>query len=200
MAGSTTPITYTLTVKNTGIVTTPTPLNIADSAPVGTTMVSGSAACAAGGSAACNVAVAAPTVTWTIDSGVTPGQIYTLSFKVTMNASRPVGEHHQHRSLERSRVPGRLLRVGPGVDLGDTVVVGSQGSGTSSGSSKLAFTGALLAQQWVVAMAAILLGGGLLVASHRRRTPKHAVATRWGLLEFLLSPLSHRDPSGERKD
>ncbi len=49
-------------------------------------------------------------------------------------------------------------------------------------------------------MAAILLGGGLLVASHRRRSPKHAVATRWGLLEFLMSPRSHRDPSGDRKD
>ncbi len=197
VAGSTTPITYTLTVKNTGKVATPTPLNIADSAPVGTTMVSGSAACKLGGPPACTVAVAAPTVTWTIAAGVTPGQMYTLTFNVTANASDPSGN-----------LTNTALWNGSACASGDcttntvtTPVTASSSAGkSSSGSGSLAFTGALLTQQWVVAMGAILAGGLLLVASHRRRIPKHAAATRWGLLEFLLTPRGHRDPSGERKD
>ena len=200
VAGSTTPIAYTLTVKNTGIVTTPSPLNIADSAPVGTTMVAGSAACAPGGSAACNVAVAAPTVTWTIDAGVTPGQVYTLTFKVTANASDPSGNITNTALWNGSACPAGSCTTDTVLTAVTSSSASHGGSGSGSGSGKLAFTGALLAQQWVVAMAAILLGGGLLVASHRRRTPRHAVATRWGLLEFLMSPRSHRDPSGERKD
>ncbi len=202
VAGSSTPIAYTLTLTNTGKVTTPAPINVADSAPSGTTMVSGSAACASGPPPTCSVAVAAPTVTWTIAPGVKPGQVFTLGFKVTANVSDPTGN-----------LTNTALWDGAGCAAGscttDTVTTPVTGSASSSshgagtgaaGSGTLAFTGALLAQQWMVALVAILLGGGLLVASHRRRSPKHASGSRWGLLELLVSPRSHRDPSGDRKD
>jgi uncharacterized repeat protein (TIGR01451 family) len=198
VAGSTTPIVYTLTVKNTGKVTTTTPLNIADSAPVGTTMVSGSAACASGGPPTCSVAVAAPTVTWTIASGVKPGQVYMLTFKVTANSSDPTG-HIINTALWNGSA------CAAGSCTTDTVTIPVTGhagtsSSSSSSSSKLAFTGALLAQQWMVGLGVILAGGALLVASHRRRSPKHAAGTRWGFLELLLVPQSRRHPSRERKD
>jgi uncharacterized repeat protein (TIGR01451 family) len=198
-AGSKTPIVYTLTVQNTGKVTTPTPMNIADSAPAGTTMVSGSAACAPGGTAACTVAVAAPTVTWTIAAGVTPGQKYTLTFNVTANASDPTGNIVNTALWNGAACPAGSCTT-------DTVTVpvagtsSSSSSSSSSSASKLAFTGAMLAQQWMVGLGVILVGGALLVATHRRRNPKHAAATRWGLLEVLLIPQRHRRPSGERED
>jgi hypothetical protein len=41
--------------------------------------------------------------------------------------------------------------------------------------AQIAFTGALLSEEWLVGMAALLLGSGLVVlARWRRRTPGHA--------------------------
>jgi uncharacterized repeat protein (TIGR01451 family) len=197
VAGSTTPITYTLTVTNTGKVTTPTPMNIADSAPGGTTIVTGSAACTGGGAAACTVASAGPTVTWTIAAGVKPtDKAYTLTFRVTANANDPKGN-----IVNTALWNGAACAAGSCTTNTVTTPVSASGSSSSSSSSssKLAFTGAMLAQEWMVGLGVIVLGGALLLVTHRRRSPKHA-ATRWGLREVLLSPHSHRNPSGDRKD
>jgi uncharacterized repeat protein (TIGR01451 family) len=202
-AGSSTPITYTLTVKNSGKVTTPSQTQIADSAPVGTTLVSGSAACASGGSAACSVAVAAPTITWTIAPGVTPGQVYTLSFKATANASDPKGNIVNTALWNGAACPAGSCTTNtvtvPVTASSAAALHGGSGSGSGSSSSKLAFTGAMLAQQWMIGMGVILAGAALLIASHRRRHPRHAAA-RSGLLAALVTPQAHRRPSGERKD
>ena len=91
VAGSTTPIVYTLTVTNTGSTTTTAPIMVTDSAPTGTTLVAGSPACATGGPPTCTVAVNSGTITWTIPAGVTPGASYTLTYSVTANASDSTG-------------------------------------------------------------------------------------------------------------
>ncbi|MDR3659182.1 MAG: hypothetical protein P4L86_01980, partial [Mycobacterium sp.] len=91
-AGSTTPIVYTLTVKNNGTATTTDPIVVTDTAPTGTTLVSGSPACATGGPPTCTVAVGSTgTITWTIPAGVAPGASYTLIYSVTANASDATG-------------------------------------------------------------------------------------------------------------
>ena len=199
VAGSSTQIAYTLTVTNTGKIDTPSATSVADSAPVGTTMVPGSAACASGGPPACTVAVAAPTVTWSIAAGVKPGQVYTLVFKVTANASDASGNITNTALWDGAACASGACSTNT-VTTVVTSAAAAAGKSSSGSGSSLAFTGALLTQQWIVAMGAILAGGALLVAAHRRRIPRHAAATRWGRLEFLLTPLRHRDPSGERTD
>ena len=45
--------------------------------------------------------------------------------------------------------------------------------------STIAFTGALLSQEWLVGLAALLLGSGLVVfARWRRRSPGHAASKK----------------------
>jgi len=73
--------------------------------------------------------------------------------------------------------PGSLVATTPSA----TTPVSTPSGGTSSPAAspatnaQIAFTGALLSQEWLVGMAALLLGSGLVVlARWRRRTPGHA--------------------------
>jgi uncharacterized repeat protein (TIGR01451 family) len=91
VAGSTTPIVYTLTVTNTGSATTTAPVVVTDSAPPGTTLVANSPACVTGGPPTCTVAVANGSISWTIPAGVAPRASYTLTYSVTANASDATG-------------------------------------------------------------------------------------------------------------
>ena len=72
VAGSSTPIVYTIKVANTGAAKTTQPVVVTDAPPPGTTLVSGSPACT-GGPPACAVALKGSTITWTIPAGVAPG-------------------------------------------------------------------------------------------------------------------------------
>ena len=88
-AGSSTPITYTLTAQNTGGVSGS--VTIGDTVPSGTTLVSGSNSCAAVASpATCSTSVTGSIVSWTI-SNVPAGGSATVSFEVTANAGDATG-------------------------------------------------------------------------------------------------------------
>jgi hypothetical protein len=191
VAGSTTPIVYTLVATNSGVATTSAAATIADSVPTGTTLVSGSPACEKGGPPTCTVAVSGNTITWTIPSGVAPGAAYTLTFSVTANASDAAGT-----------ISNTAIWSGPGCVAGansmgcDTNTAGTTVSAAPvtapatvtpppaapaaapvtpvSTAPAIAFTGALLEQEWIVGGSALLLGTALLLISRRRRSPKHA--------------------------
>jgi hypothetical protein len=73
--------------------------------------------------------------------------------------------------------PGSLVATTPSA----TTPVSTPSGGTSppvaspATNAQIAFTGALLSEEWLVGMAALLLGSGLVVlARRRRRTPGHA--------------------------
>ena len=90
VAGSATPINYTLLATNTGSSTSGSALVVTDTVPAGTTLVGGSAACSSG-TPTCAVSVSGSTITWTIPSGVASGASYTLTFSVTANAGDTTG-------------------------------------------------------------------------------------------------------------
>ena len=92
VTGSTTPIVYTLTVKNTGTATTTAPVTVTDrGAERHHARVSSPACTTTSGGPACTVAVSSGTITWTIPAGVSAGASYTLTFSVTLNSSETSG-------------------------------------------------------------------------------------------------------------
>ncbi len=201
MAGSTVPIVYTITVKNSGTATTSEQTVVTDSAPTGTTLISGSPACTKGGPPTCTVAVSGSTITWTIPAGVAPGASYTLTFAVTANASDATGTIANTASWSGPSC-GAPAAVGTPTtcptNTVDTPVTAAPVTGlaavtpatpttTTTTSPKtspsttpvatpaIAFTGALLSQEWMIGLAALLVGAGLvIVARRRRRSPKHS--------------------------
>ena len=86
VAGTSTPIVYTLQVTNVGTAATTEPVVVTDAPPAGTSLVSGSPLCT-GGPPACAVELNGSTITWTIPAGVVAGASYTLTFSVTADAS-----------------------------------------------------------------------------------------------------------------
>jgi len=89
-AGTSTPLTYTFDVQNEGISSSTDPLVISDTVPTGTVLVPGSASCgslATSVTPSCKVSVSGDVVTWTVSSGVTGGQSFTLTFEVTVPAT-----------------------------------------------------------------------------------------------------------------
>ncbi|MDQ6616777.1 MAG: cadherin-like domain-containing protein [Actinomycetota bacterium] len=82
-AGQATPVTYQLTVANSGGADSGA-VTVTDAIPVGTTYVPGSATC--GTTPNCSVAFAAGTVTWTLTS-VAGTSSNNLSFQVTVDAA-----------------------------------------------------------------------------------------------------------------
>jgi uncharacterized repeat protein (TIGR01451 family) len=201
MAGSTVPIVYTITVKNSGTATTSEQTVVTDSAPTGTTLISGSPACATGGPPTCTVAVSESTITWTIPAGVAPGASYTLTFAVTANASDATGTIANTASWSGPScgAPGAvgtpttcptntvdtpvtaapvtgLAAVTPATPTTTTTASPKTSPSTTSvATPAIAFTGALLSQEWMIGLAALLVGAGLvIVARRRRRSPKHS--------------------------
>ncbi len=60
-----------------------------------------------------------------------------------------------------------------------TVAAAPTTSPSTTPAAAIAFTGALLSQEWMIGLAALLLGSGLvLVARWRRRNPRHASSGR----------------------
>ena len=201
VAGSTTPIDYTLTVSNTGTSTTTAPITVTDAAPTGTTLVSGSPKCATGGPPDCTVAVSSTgTITWTIPAGVAPGASYTLTFSVTANASDATGTITNSATWSGPSCGTPVAPVTTDIARATTTTCPTNTTSTSvtsapvttpavtttttttappktavSTTPPIAFTGALLSEEWLASLAALALGATLMViARTRRRTPKHA--------------------------
>jgi len=189
VAGSTTPIVYTLTVTNTGTATTTAPIVVTDSAPTGTTLLSSSPMCVTGGPPACSVAVSSTgTITWTIAAGVAPGASYALTYSVTANTNAP------------NPVTNTATWSGPGCGLPAatttcttntvktpvtnppaptppietmTTTITPPAPPAPAPAPVIAFTGAFLSREWMIGAAALLLGAGLVAAARwRRRSPR----------------------------
>ena len=88
-AGSSTPISYTLTAHNTG--SGPGTVNIGDTVPSGTTLISGSNACpAVTPPSTCSTSVAGDIVRWTI-ANVPAGGSVAVTFEVTADSGDASG-------------------------------------------------------------------------------------------------------------
>ena len=192
VAGSSTPIVYTLKVANVGTATTTEPVVVTDAPPPGTTLVSGSPACI-GGPPACALVLTGSTITWTIPAGVRRGD---LVHPHLLGDGERVGhreDDHQHRHLERAE-----LRPVGGHDLPDGYHQYPRVGHTNQPADRpaerpaerpdklatpvtsvVAFTGALLSQEWAAAVLAAVVGATMLVAARwRRRRPRHAASKR----------------------
>ncbi len=89
IAGSSTPIVYTLTADNIGGSTGS--VTVTDTVPTGTTLISGTDVCGTIPSgASCSVSLSGSTITWTV-SNVPAGDSATVGFQVTANASDQTG-------------------------------------------------------------------------------------------------------------
>jgi uncharacterized repeat protein (TIGR01451 family)/fimbrial isopeptide formation D2 family protein len=207
VTGSTTPIVYTLTVKNTGSTTTTAPITVTDAAPTGTTLVSSSPACTTtSGGPACTVSVSSGTITWTIPAGDAAGASYTLTFSVTLNSSDTSGStvsneanwsgpscgttvqvtassaHATTPTTCPTNVVTTAVTTAPATTPATTPTTAPPTAApvtapatTPSTSPAIAFTGAMLAQEWLIGLGALVLGSALvLLARWRRRSPRHA--------------------------
>ncbi len=88
-AGSSTPITYTLTAQNTGNASGT--VDIGDTVPSGTTLVSGSNSCpAVTPPATCSTSVSGDMVSWTV-ANVPAGGSVAVTFEVTANSGDATG-------------------------------------------------------------------------------------------------------------
>ncbi len=205
VTGSTTPIVYTITVKNTGTATTTAPIDVTDAAPSGTTLVSSSPACTtSSGGPACTESVSSGTISWVIPAGVAAGASYTLTFSVTLNSSETSGSSVSNTANWSGPSCGTPVQVTAsnahattpttcptdGVTTSVTAAPATspattpttpaaaavtKPATTPSTSPAIAFTGAMLAQEWLIGLAALLLGSALvLLARWRRRSPGHA--------------------------
>ena len=101
VAGSATPVVYTLTVTNTGSAATTAPIVVTDAAPLGTTLVAGSPACATGGPPNCTVVVSNGTITWRIPAGVNARCVLHAHVPGDGKRDHCNGDHHQHGLVER---------------------------------------------------------------------------------------------------
>jgi uncharacterized repeat protein (TIGR01451 family) len=190
VAGSTSPIVYTITVRNIGTATTSSPITVTDSAPTGTTLVTGSPACAAGGPPNCTVSTSGSTITWSIAAGVAPGASYTLTYSVTLNSSESAGAIITNTAVFSGPSCGTATcssntvttivtaapvtvaaTVTPPVTPTVTPAVTPASTAPTSPSStpSVAFTGAFLSLQVFVGLGALALGSVLLVVPRRRR-------------------------------
>lgn len=92
-AGSSTPLTYDVSLDNCDDAPTQIPVEVTDTLPPGTTLVPGSAACGpVPAGVTCAVGVSGSTVDWFVSAGL-PGQTYVnMSVSVTVDPSTPAGD------------------------------------------------------------------------------------------------------------
>ena len=187
VAGSNTPIVYTLTVTNTGSATTTAPIVVTDSAPTGTTLLANSPACVTGGPPTCAVVVNNGTITWTIPAGVAPGGSYTLTYSVTANTNAPNPVTNTATWSGPSCGPPDVTTTTCTTNTVKTPVTAPPAPAPPATNtttftpapapappvSMIAFTGAFLSREFLIGTAALWLGAGLVVmARWRRRSPK----------------------------
>ena len=195
VAGSATPVVYTLTVTNTGSAATTAPIVVTDAAPPGTTLVAGSPACATGGA---ELHGCGEQRHHRLDDpgGREPRCVLHAHVPGDGRRDHCNGDHHQHSLVER---PGmRPARGGAGTTtscptntvttpvtapptLGavTTAVIGSRPppvtapsatpSQTPSTTGSLAFTGAPLGEESMWGVTGLLLGAAMVASAGRRR-------------------------------
>jgi uncharacterized repeat protein (TIGR01451 family) len=204
VAGATTPIVYGLTVHNTGTATTTAATDISDAAPSGTTLVPGSPACVTSAPPTCTVAVGTSDITWTIGAGLAPGASFTVTFAVTANATDATGTiantatwtgpscgtpgtgpapvcttNTTHTPVTAAPVTGILTVAGGTGSTTSPTTPPTASPGTPADPAALAFTGALLTQEWIAGVLALLAGASMVVLARRRRVvPRHAVTPK----------------------
>jgi uncharacterized repeat protein (TIGR01451 family) len=184
VAGSSTAIDYSIKVTNTGTASTTQPVVVTDAPPPGTTLVSGSPACA-GGPPACSVTTMSSNIAWNIPAGVRAGSSYTLTFAVKTNPSN-ASETITNTATWSGPACGPTSATTCPTDT-VTVPVSPTPPPTPTPTPKppapapsrppeasvIAFTGALLSREWVFAVIAAAVGTGLIVAARwRRRRPR----------------------------
>ncbi len=189
VAGSSTPIVYTLKVASVGTAATTEPIVVTDAPPPGTTLVSGSPSCT-GGPPACAVVLRDSTITWTIPAGVAPGVSYALTFSVTVDATHTGGAITNTATwtgpscgpsaattcpTDSTSTPESATPSTPTTPTPPTVPK----TPATPATPVIAFTGALMSQEWWTAVLAAVVGSALLVAARwRRRRPRHAASRR----------------------
>ena len=200
VAGSTTPIVYTITVKNTGTATTTAPIIVTDAAPPSATLDTTTAPTCQGGPPTCLTPVVSSsgTITWTIPSGVAPGTSYTLTYQVIAKSTDAAGDTITNTAswsgpscgtpvttqpvttcntnTVTTTVTAPPVPTPPVVTMTTTFTPPPAPPATPPAlPAAIAFTGALLPQEWTIGAAALWLGAGLVVlARWRRRSPKDA--------------------------
>ena len=185
VAGSSNPIVYTVKVVNVGTATTTVPVVVTDSPPPGTTLVSGSPACT-GGPPACALVLKGSTITWTIPAGVVTGTSYNLTFSVTANASNTAETISNTATWSgpscgpsASTTCPTDTTLTPVSATPPTAPIVPPAPAPTPVTSVVAFTGALLSQEWAAAALAAVVGATMLVAARwRRRRPRHAASKR----------------------
>ena len=176
LAGSTTPIVYTLTVTNDAAGPSTSPVVVHDTVPSGTTLVAGSAACT-GGPPSCSVTVTGTAISWSIPAGVPSRGVYTLTFSVTANANDVTGTISNVATwngpgCDASTCPTNTTSTpvtGAPITLPGTTPPTTVPTTPPVVTAPIAFTGAFLSTEWMIGLGSILLGVGLLLIVRRRR-------------------------------
>ena len=172
-------INYTVAVKNVG--------NGAGSATVtdvvpSSLTVTGTPSCAVTGTDTCKLVNTTGT-TWTITVSLAAGDTATASFATTVNAG-VTGTITNTATITdgpcttssgcSSTVSNPVTPVTTAATVTPTTTTTTAPPKTAPATA-IAFTGALLSEEWLIGLGALLLGAGLVVVARwRRRTPKHA--------------------------
>jgi len=197
VAGSTTPIVYTITVKNTGTAITTAPIVVTDAAPSNATLDTTTAPTCTGGPPTCSspVVSSSGTITWTIPSGVAPGTSYTLTYQVIAKSTDAAGDtivNTASWSGPSCGTPGIAVVTtcntntvtttvtAPPVPAPPVATLTTTNTPPQPQQSPpvpaIAFTGAFLPQEWAIGAAALWLGAGLVVLARWRRRSIKGVA------------------------
>jgi uncharacterized repeat protein (TIGR01451 family) len=187
VAGSSAPIVYTLKVTNVGTAATTEPVVVTDAPPPGTSLVSGSPLCT-GGPPACALVVKGSTITWMIPAGAAAGASYTLTFSVTVDTSHTAetitntatwsGPSCGPSAITTCPTDSVITTV-PATPTTPSTVATRPSPPSTPVAPVVAFTGALLSEEWAVAVVAVVVGAALVVAARwRRRRPRHAASKR----------------------
>ena len=191
VAGSNTPIIYTITVKNTGTATTTSPIIVTDAAPSNATLDTTTAPTCQGGPPTCLTPVVSSsgTITWTIPAGVAPGTSYTLTYQVIAKSTDSAGDIISNTASWSGPSCGTPVITTCNTNTVTTIVTAPPAPPIATLTTTItppqaqppptvpaiAFTGAYLPQEWTIGAAALWLGAGLvLLARWRRRSPKGA--------------------------
>ena len=198
VAGSTTPIVYTITVKNTGTATTTAPIIVTDAAPSNANLDTTTAPTCQGGPPACLTPVVSSsgTITWTIPPGVAPGTSYTLTYQVIAKSTDAAGDTISNTASWSGPSCGSPVVTQPVTTTAVTTCNTNTVTTTVTAPppvptppvatmtttftpppvqqspplpAAIAFTGAFLPQEWTVGAAALWLGAGLVVLARWRR-------------------------------
>jgi fimbrial isopeptide formation D2 family protein len=180
-------IAYTVAVKNVG--DGAGSATVTDAVPSSLT-VKGTPACAVTSPDTCSVSNPSGS-TWTFTVSLAAGDSATVTFSATV-ASNATGSITNTATITTgpcttaagcsSSVTNPIITtaaavVTPSTPTTPTPATTATTTPPKTSPATIAFTGALLSQEWMAGLAALILGSGLvLLARWRRRSPKHAAS------------------------